>query len=394
MAPSPVVPRYPLSGTLACAAPHVPPALVTPEAIDRVQQVASWLPAALTSGYGFECRLGEATASADFALAVTEPGERRILAGLSPAAELPRSLRDDPAWRRVRDLCADWLDPASELNRDLAEIWLEFDLYDRVSPPRGECDGALPGRLLVPSVFVGPTRPAPNPKADAPLPARRAFPPGIARALAMLRPEGLPEPIRDRLHACLAALPPEGILRYAGMMLSRPTNRVRLCATLPKEGIVEYLTGVGWHGPATELEATVTWFARYVDEAVLCFDVGATIGPRVGIEGKFDNFVTAGEEGRWRPLLEALERRGLCTAAKREALLGWHGRAWQTLPHELWLSPIARLINHVKVVRECDGALEAKAYVGFVHLSARRGRSNGEQIPADRDLNGGAVSCL
>jgi hypothetical protein len=160
-------------------------------------------------------------------------------------------------------------------------------------------------------------------------------------------------------------------------MLSRSSDRARLYASLPKEGVVEYLARIGWQGPSTELEATVTWFGRYVDEVVLCFDVGATIGPRVGIEGYLDDRLSAGRQGRWRPLLEALERRGLCTAAKRQALLGWHGWAWRTLPHELWRTPIARLISHVKLVHDSGRDLEAKGYVGFTHLrGATDGRNN------------------
>src|SRR5262249_25149659 len=81
---------------------------------------------------------------------------------------------------------------------------------------------------------------------------------------------------------------------------------------------------------------------------------------------------TANREGRWRPLLDALAERGLCTAAKREALLAWYGLAWWSLPHQLWPTPAARLINHVKLVYQPGRALEAKGYVGFVHLKWAR----------------------
>src|SRR5262249_50741750 len=80
------------------------------------------------------------------------------------------------------------------------------------------------------------------------------------------------------------------------------------------------------------------------------------------------------QEGRWQPLLDALAQRGLCTAAKREALLAWHGTAWRRLPHELWLTLMARLINHVKLVHQPGRDLEAKSYVGFLHL---RGGTDG-----------------
>src|SRR5262249_54098743 len=111
----------------------------------------------------------------------------------------------------------------------------------------------------------------------------------------------------------------------------------------------------------------------------------SSVGPRVGIEAHCENGWTAGGEGRWRPLLEALAQRGLCTAAKREALLAWHGLAWQRLPHQYWLTPIHRPTSHRKPVQQPGRGLEAKGYVGFVHLE-------GAQVAGtDKALDGGSA---
>ncbi len=107
-----------------------------------------------------------------------------------------------------------------------------------------------------------------------------------------------------------------------------------------------------------------------VERLHLSFDVIEEILPRVGLEGSFP--CQPRREPRWASLFEGLVRRGLCSPAKRDALLAWTGYDTFWTAPDRW--PVAalgpggaclRLLSHVKVVCGPDRDPEAKAYLVF-----------------------------
>ena len=345
-------------------APFLPGDLITPDNLRRIVATVGRLPLAVTGFFGFECRLGESAATADFAFRVTRlHGGHAVLAGLSAGHTLPAAWREHPIWNRLGQFCAHWAEPSSALHANVRELWLELDVPDAPTP-------AVP----LPSVFFGP-------------PAARD-PAGygwiVEDAIPLLRGDPLPLPTARRLRAFVDALPAEATVRHVGLMLGRPTDMVRLVINHdpPFDSLRALLDRVGWPGASGEAHAALSPIARLAPspKMMLSLDVGSRIGPRVGLECS----IPAGPEwssGR-ASFLEYLVAEGLCVPAKRAALAAWEG--WSHEPDgdavsPEQLAPLSGLVglpargvfvpklSHIKVSYERDRPLEAKAYLA-VHL--------------------------
>lgn len=114
---------------LSVIAPYLPPQLISPGNLRRIQQVAGILPP--SSNFGFECRLGSAVPEMDLLVAVVpSDGSRGAWAGRNSLAPIPQVVRSEAAWQRVQSFLADWDRGALEAVHD---TWLEFDMDSQSS---------------------------------------------------------------------------------------------------------------------------------------------------------------------------------------------------------------------------------------------------------------------
>jgi hypothetical protein len=341
----------------------VPPALVSPEAMATIRSIARWLPAALTDGFGIECRLAEHAPRADVFFWINSDSRGRdILAGEEPRSELREELLREPLWRSIREFSRQWADPGSPLYQGVDSFWLEFDV------------GAQPPALPLPVLFFCPEE---VPVPEEPTGARQARKRHQALSTEALRALGggtlSGETLRN-VGACIEALPPGSQPFAIGVMRSRRMDTVRFCAKdIPAQGLLAYLTAVGWKGPRAELEALLDWLARHVDRFVLDFDVGGEVLPSVGLECSFQGRKQPAAEPRWATLLEELVRRGLCLSEKRDALLAWPGLSScvEQGGGEVRDSRFDRRLSHLKLSLKPE--LEAKGYLGaWRYFEAKR----------------------
>jgi hypothetical protein len=339
---------------LRLAEPHLSPHLVSPEALAHIGRIARLLPP--VSASGFECRLGRTEALADFGVRlIATDGSRAVLAGREGADfTLPSSLLADPLWERLRRFGARWDEPGTLLREEIRDVFLEFDV---IGPPP---------EVPIPSFFIE--------YVDA---AHRRLE-AMEESLALLWGEPLTPAVRERVVACLEALPPGARVSAVGAMFSRRFDGVRLCFHgLGVDTLPEYLGRIGWPGDRAGLEALLAGVADRVERLVLCLDVGASVLPKVGVECHQAESLQEPDAARWSLLLERLVEQGLCLPAKREALLGWlgntHARARpESLPGNLRarceamgtqaLPVFMRRINHLKLVHSPGERPEAKAY--------------------------------
>jgi hypothetical protein len=176
---------------------------------------------------------------------------------------------------------------------------------------------------------------------------------GLAR-LAFARPDVL---------RCFQALPGGGRLNCLGVMLPRKSEGVRLSLELPPERLRSYLDAVGWPGTDKALASVMPLLSDGVDRLGVALDVGAGVGPRLGLELVFHT--PPGRSPRFQAVLAWLEERGLCTPGKRHALLEWSGLT------ELEEGRcVERRVHHVKLVLSPDGIAEAKSYPWLTSLQA------------------------
>ena len=354
-------------------AASVAPQLISPSAFSDIDSVARVLPATLAyNTFGFECRLAEMAPRADFSVLAGASCGRESLAGLHPTSTLAARLMTDPIWRRVADFAVRWADPSSALYRAVDSVWLEFDV-----------DGA-PLFIPIPSVFFG-LRPSGQEGASgvAYKPNVDGYIPTIETVIQLLSGSELAPRVLETLSDCFRALSSVEHVFQVGLMLSRGAEAVRLCINLRSvEGIVEYLTGVGWPCSEAEVLGVLEPIASLVDYVCLDIDVGETVHRKIGLECYFDGIKQPRTEPRWGVFLDSLVRDGLCTADKRDALLSYPGyvdenaegipwpRALRRASHLLGgrsLSTFIRSLHHVKIVYQPGEGLEAKAYLAVNH---------------------------
>jgi hypothetical protein len=278
----------------------------------------------------------------------------------------------DPIWRRVADFAARWADPSSALYRAVDNVWLEFDV-----------DGAPPV-IPIPSVFFG-LQPSGQEGASGVAYERvvDGYRAPAEKAIGLLSGSALAPRKLQMLSDCFRALSSVEHVFQVGLMLSRGAEAVRLCINLRSvEGIVEYLTGVGWPCSEAEVLGVLEPIASLVDYVCLDIDVGETVHRKIGLECYFDGIKQPRTEPRWGVFLDSLVRDGLCTADKRDALLSYPGyvdenaegipwpRALRRASHLLGgrsLSTFIRSLHHVKIVYQPGEGLEAKAYLAVNH---------------------------
>ena len=353
-----IVMRFSLAHTLNTLAPYLPPALVSPRVLSHVRDNARWLPAVLTDRIYLETRLGRGEAAVDLIFDASTTGYE-VLAGRNPVISFPTPLSRSDAWTRIQDLYRAFSDASTLLGTYGSKIWLEFDIETR------------PKALPTPGVFVG-LKPLNKLGLDAQDSVGKTslYTRFTHDVLKHLRAEPLPRRVQDQLHLCCAALPESAELSYAGFMLPRPHQAIRLCITrLPVGAMFDYLGDIGWPGAEKGFRKALAGLVETETMTLLHVDVWDAVKPRTGMEFFFAR--PAQRVGRFKEggFLDQLVAMQLCTPEKRDALLTWPGSTALPFPHVFWPTRLRRRVNHVKLTWTPD-AVTAKAYL-FALIDAR-----------------------
>ena len=326
---------------------HLHSLLMSPGSLSSVKRAARLLPRCAVNFFGFECRLGEEEGATDCALSLTAEGAR-LLSGRHPEPVAPE-LRSD-AWLRVQRFYQEWGDTRQPAYGDAGATWLEFD------------SGSEP---VKPNLLFGywPHDPV----------VRRPKPWLLEVILPLLLGTPISERFRANLLRCFDACPPGANDFQIGAMIARGIQAVRLCVfDIRPEDIPAFLTRVGWKGELEAVRRHLEAFAPHADFVGLHLDVGEKLFPQIGIEPGFRAGPWARQphlEPRWHRQFEKLVDLGLCTPAKRDALLSWSG--YQHCPEDGQeeKSVLLRGLSHLKINLRAGAPPLAKAYFGIAHRS-------------------------
>ncbi len=339
--------------------PRISHQLISAQHWQNIETVAQALPNTITTFFGFESRLGNPKAHADFLIcAATEEMGKRILAQDSSSLSLPPSIQAHPVWNQIRQFAEQWNSKSSLLADLVHNMWLEFDVDDSL---------ASGDRIPVPSCFFGPK----------PIYARSESQWTISQALKLIQDRDIPLTIAAKLSTCFELLPQDAYVFQIGVMLARQSDLVRVCIRdIAPQNILVYLTAIGWSGDIYSLRETLDSLSKYVDRIDLDIDIGETVLPKIGLEcylGKQPEF-----EPRWQLLLNYLVASGLCLTEKKDSLLTYPGFIRQQHNPELWpqnLSAVSSLLgvgyeyiffqglHHIKLTYQDSAPIEAKAYL-------------------------------
>jgi hypothetical protein len=349
--------RYPLAGTLGLTSRHAPETLVSAEARERVLWAAGRIPAALTRAAYLECRLRRGPEPVDLIFRVEREGAE-ILAGRHPGVDPGRMLACGPAWRAVAAFCRAWLDGDDPAWKLVRHLWLELDLDAPVIP------GGPP--LPSPSVFV-----ALNDAATADMDTEQLLD-LVGKVVRPLAPDAMDADTVARLRGVLQRRPRGAAVPYAGVMLSRARQAVRVyLSRVPGALVPGLLNEVGWPEDQGRMAAEVVETMRDAgapEIGMLHLDVleGALL-PRLGVEYTLDRHAQIRGRVAEQRFLDTLAEWGLCEPERHEALRAWPGYEVVTLRHELWPSLLARRVNCIKLVHEPDREPQMKAYLLTFH---------------------------
>lgn len=370
-----------LAASIRVARAALPRELISEEATGDLARFAEAL--APIHCAGFETRLGPAPSGVDLIQRVRALGgeplrlrEHIERTGLS-AAE---------SWRRVGAFCEAWGIATSIAHRRVAGAFLEFDVGS--------------GKYGEPSLYLS-LEPGTAAHTDQ-------FLEFVSYAGALLRGADLPEDLKAGVARCHRSLPDGADITDVGFMLSRDIEAVRLVAApLLRHQLRPLLSALEWHGEPPDIAAAVKLVPDEIEHLALSLDIGARAFPRVGIEyypGPFDADVPT-----WEIALDALVCAGLCTDAKRQALLRWPGHFEPTDCTEEWPASLlvasllnradqfivlARRLTFLKLVCTPGNRPEAKAYFGYGPRSFAARTEDEAELPGapPGDGRGAAIS--
>ena len=351
---------------LTSVKPNVSPQLISPETWLNIDTVAKALPQAITSFFGFECRLGTHKPTADF-LTCTSASEagREILAGSNNhLINLPDSLIEKPIWSNIRNFCHHWSKKDSPLHEKIRNIWLEFDIDESLNT------------VPLPSCFFGPEN-IYSVQSDN----YNSYQWVNQEALKLLLGKTISPKVEKQLFNCFNLLPKEAYVFQVGVMLARKSELVRICIrNISVENILNYLTQINWQGDINELKTLLNDISNLVDRIDLDIDVGEFVYPKIGLECYLTQQPSF--EPRWNLFLEYLVKLGLCVREKHDALLAYPGYVREKSHPELLPSSLLKLskflgseyervffrgLHHIKIVYQPEKPLEAKAYLSVSH---------------------------
>jgi hypothetical protein len=328
-------------------APHMPESLISREVMSIFKELNDRFPVSITDNEIFECPLGTDDPLSDLSLSVSAAG-REIIAGIREGPGMDRSLLKSRIWKRIRSFCKRWC--LQESSGNTGAMGLEFDLQ------------SLGRRIPVPGVFIYGHVPE-GKEFSCHRSDRYRW---IIEGLECLKGRPLKREISDNLIHCLDAIPDEGAMDYAGLMLSRRQDLVRAVIRIPSESLREYLKVIKYPGDLQKLFDLVNELSRY-SSLRYNLDISGAVRSRVGVEC-FPIDKARGQREKWERLLSLLVERSLCVEQKKDALMDWLGYEQVTLPAGIEPYYIFRRIDHIKVTYEMNRPLLAKAYPDFLRI--------------------------
>ncbi len=367
-----------LADSLGLVFEAVPEVLVPSASRGGIHELAAALPSIHCAG--FEVRLAGEHRPVDFAQRIVGfSGEPTRLADHIEATAGPQT---SPPWPSLGRFARDWARPATIVSDEVAGAWLEFDA------------GGTPRPLPAPSLFISLRVPAGRGDADR-----------LLRLVGALSQRFAGKPPTEALIAlierCVDRCTGKVGITDVGMMLSRPTDGIRLAAAgFAPDDAAAFLSDLEWPGEREALAAAVSMVPTR-SGLTLSFDLAGEHPaplPRVGVEYFPGSYLD--DIPQWEQFLTTLVERGMCDAPIRDALLAWPGYTTPDAEGGTWpaaliaesmlrppdeFSVIGRRLSHVKITCGPAGLSEAKAYFGYGPLWLRP-----EAAPPDEIDHGGA----
>lgn len=308
----------------------------------QILGLASRLPHA--DQVAFEARLAPDDRQVDLAFCVVnQTDEHRLF----QAFVRQQAQGNKEIWERLSKLLTD------PLYTGVSYLWLEYDMNAEPDSPPGLFLAVYPDQR--PSLST--TRQILN---------------------CLFNLSSVPDALLQNLTRCFDHLPTNARLHTLGNFLGRPLQAVRVPPyNIAPDMLKSFLDAIGYSGDSQAVEDLVVRYAPYSDQLEIDLDVGEHVFPRIGLHLYLNK--QPAMEPRWQALFDQLVSEGLCSLAKRDALLTLSGSTlllhdkdapdYLLIKHLLtapdlqcWL---LRGLSHVKLVYHPAQPLSTKVYFGY-----------------------------
>lgn len=321
--------------------------LISQNSIEEMLILTEKLPP--LSGAGLEFHLGNTPPRTDFLIrATTEDSGREAFADKQQQLKVNIELFESDAWKPLRNFFNEWANPVSSLYHQVEDIWLEFDIEDKVN--------------LLPSVFFDIDR-------------QNLLNSDEKIKVMELAVEKLSQPLErtvsNTIKMCMERAPAETRFYYLGVMLSRRDYGVRLCFVgFEAFWIPAYLKSIGWKGNSSVLNTILNVYACNADKIILDIDVSTSVQPQVGVEIFFDSQLM------WDEFFKLLVKNKICSTEDIKKISRWPGfdiEEKSQIIQELSkitgreIRYLVRRLNHIKLACDTSGDIKAKAYLYFCY---------------------------
>jgi hypothetical protein len=342
--------------------PHTPEQLISKGAFQNIAKVIETFPNQAIATFGYECRLSEHSATADFLLCLKrKQWGPQALVPESKQCLLPSNWAESDIWKRISTFATVWADEKSTLSKSVDNVWLEFDIESVEQGPKE------------PSIFFGPV--------SSSYRNLDTFIPIVSNVIQRLTERNISSELTASISRIFALLCGDERIFQIGLMLSRGSSGLRLCVCkLTARRLLEILEKINWQGNLQELEKHVAEISTFTSYLALDLDIddSGRLSQKIGIEC----YLKSGEDERnLEGFFTILRAKGLSLPQKERAVKKFLGGI-SNMSHKDWpqhlvigfalsnksqISGYIRSLNHVKLVFENGSFSAAKAYLKVEH---------------------------
>lgn len=332
--------------------------LVGREGYDRLVQVTSILPAALSELWGFEFRLNPMTPFADILFSIAKGSSGAGLLAGTRSSSLDELCHDWPIWRRLRSFAREWHTSLCPQWCHVNNLWLELDVA------KANDEAGLKHAIHQPNLFFGPKKEV---AADECL--------NLIRCLASTF--DYPSEFEPFLPWFFDTLPYGARVSYVGFMFTRPMDHgLRLVISdVPQQAYRHWLVKL-LPQHAADFMPQLEEISQYTRSLNFAFNLRPEgLDDTIALECFFDR--RQDESRPWETLINVLKQRDKSLDESGHALdkfirvdsapiteVGYEDR--------IWLNPVRR-VHHLKCTLQAESFTQVKAYLSVHRREVRLG---------------------